>query len=87
MVVRIQGAGQYRLDAAAQAELDALDGEVIAAVDRKDIEGAHALLGQAIALVRERGVALAADDLSSSDLILPPIDASLDEIHALVHVA
>lgn len=87
MVVRIQGAGQYRVDAATQVELDNLDKEVIAAVDRKDIETAHGLLGQAIALVRERGRALAADDLSSSDLILPPVDASLDEIHALVHVA
>lgn len=87
MVVRIQGAGQYRLDAATQVELDNLDKEVIAAVERKDIEAAHGLLGQAIALVRERGVALAPDDLSPSELILPPVDASLDEIHALVHVA
>ena len=87
MVVRIQGAGQYRLDGATQVELDNLDKEVIAAVERKDIEEAHGLLGQAIALVRERGVPLAPDDLSPSELILPPIDASLDEIHALVHVA
>lgn len=84
MIVRIQGAGQYRLDGAAQSELQSIDAHLVAAVGRGDAAEAHTLLGQAIDLVQTRGVALDATDLSSSDLILPPADASLDETDTLL---
>ena len=85
MIVRVQGSGQYRLDSAAQSELAAIDARLVGAIERGAADEAHALLGQAVSLVQTRGVALADDDLSPSDLILPPADASLDEISILLH--
>ncbi len=84
MIVRVQGERQYRLDEAAQRELERIDGRLIAAVKGKDAEEAHHLLGEAIALVAARGDALGEADLAPSDLILPPADATLDETGALL---
>ncbi len=84
MIVRIQGGGQYRLDAATQSDLEAIDAQLAVAVGRGDDAEAHTLLGQAIALVQTHGAALDASDLSPSDLILPTADASLDETGTLL---
>ena len=85
MIVRVQGSGQYRLDGAAQGELVSIDARLVAALERGAADEAHTLLGQAVSLVRTRGVALPNDDLSPSDLILPPADASLEEIAAVIN--
>ena len=84
MIVRVQGDRQYRLDAAGQRELDEIDGRLIEAVRARNAEEAHRLLGEAIALVAARGEALGEADLSPSDLILPPADATLDETGSLL---
>jgi len=84
MIVRVQGERQYRLDEAAQRGLEGIDGRLIEAVKGGDAEGAHRLLGEAIALVGARGEVLGEADLSPSDLILPPADATLDETSALL---
>jgi hypothetical protein len=87
MIVRIQGSGQYRLDGAAQSELTSIDARLAAALERGAADEAHTLLGQAVSLVQTRGTALPNDALSPSDLILPPADATLDEIRILFHPA
>jgi hypothetical protein len=84
MIVRIQGSGQYRLDGAAKSELASIDARLVAALERGTADEAHTLLGQAVSLVQTRGAALPNDALSPSDLILPPADASLEEIAAVV---
>lgn len=85
MIVRIQGDGQYRLDDQAQADLAQLDDHLTAAADAGQAQEAHDVLVKAITLVHTRGVVLDEDDLSPSELILPPLDASLDETRALLH--
>ena len=84
MIVRISGEGQFSIDDAATAELNRLDSELEAAVNRNDeaafTTALHGLLDQ----VRARGSALAADSLESSDLILPPEDASMDEVREML---
>jgi hypothetical protein len=85
MIVRVQGSGQYRLDGGAQGELVSIDARLVAALERGAADEAHTLLGQAVGLVQTRGVALSNDDLSPSDLILPPADASLEEIAAVIN--
>ena len=84
MIVRIQGSGQYRLDEAALSELASIDARLVAALEHGAADEAHALLGQAVSLVQTHGTALPNDALSPSDLILPPADASLDEISILL---
>ena len=84
MIVRISGEGQFSIDDAATAELNRLDSELEAAVDRNDeaafTEALHGLLEQ----VRARGSALPVDTLEPSDLILPPEDASMDEVREML---
>ena len=84
MIVRISGEGQFSIDDAATAELNRLDSQLEAAVNRNDeaafTKALHALLDQ----VRAQGSPLPSDTLESSDLILPPEDASMDEVREML---
>jgi hypothetical protein len=84
MIVRVQGSGQFEIDEGLEHDLTQIDNALVAAVNRSDTDAAHTLLGQAIALVAGRGHPLAPDDLRSSDLVLPPADATLEETHAIL---
>lgn len=84
MIVRISGEGQFSIDDAATAELNRLDSELEAAVNRNDEAAFTAALHGLLDQVRARGSALAADSLESSDLILPPEDASMDEVREML---
>jgi hypothetical protein len=84
VIVRISGEGQFSIGDAATAELNRLDSELEAAVDRNDeaafTSALHGLLDQ----VRAQGSPLPADTLEESDLILPPQDASMDEVRSML---
>jgi hypothetical protein len=84
VIVRISGEGQFSIDDAATAELNRLDSELEAAVNRNDEAAFTAALHGLLDQVRARGSALAADSLESSDLILPPEDASMDEVREML---
>lgn len=83
MIARLMGEGQYRIDEALRAQLNELDERAAAAVDSQD-EGALAdVLDEMWQLVQERGERLPDDDLSTSDLIIPPSDLTLEETRQL----
>jgi hypothetical protein len=84
VIVRISGEGQFSIDDAATAELNRLDSELEAAVNRNDEAAFTAALHGLLDQVRAQGSALAADTLESSDLILPPEDASMDEVREML---
>lgn len=84
MIVRISGEGQFSIDDTATAELNRLDSELEAAVNRNDEAAFTAALHGLLDQVRARGSALPADTLEPSDLILPPQDASMDEVRELL---
>lgn len=84
MIVRISGEGQFSIDDAATAELNRLDSQLEAAVNRNDEAAFTAALHGLLEQVRARGSALPADTLEPSDLILPPEDASMDEVRELL---
>jgi PspAA-like protein len=84
VIVRISGEGQFSIDDAATAELNRLDSELEAAVDRNDEAAFTAALHGLLEQVRARGSALPADTLEPSDLILPPEDASMDEVREML---
>jgi hypothetical protein len=84
MIVRILGEGQFEV---ADSEIDALnelDSPVEAAVESGDTEAFTAALTALLDGVRRAGSPLAADSLEDSDLILPPSDASIDEVRELL---
>ena len=84
MIVRLLGGdGQYRVGDDVVEALNELDDQAAQAVEAGDEESVHRLLGLMAETVRERGERLADDDLSSSDLIIPPDDLSLEEAKEL----
>ena len=84
MIVRILSEGQWRIESGAQAGLNALDDAVEQAVSAGD----QAQLGEALRRlhdqVRAVGVVVPDEEIADSDLILPDVDASLDEVRALL---
>lgn len=79
MIVRISGEGQFRLPDGDADRLNQLDNEAVAAVEAGD-EGRFAeLWGQMLELVASDGQQLNDDELTESDVILPPRDISFAE--------
>lgn len=78
MIVRIATEGQYRLADDQGARLNELDNQVVEAVQAGDEARFRAVFEEMLELARS-GSALDGDDLSESDVILPPPDLSLEE--------
>jgi hypothetical protein len=84
MIVRILGEGQLEVGEDQIDGLNALDAEVESAVEAGD-EGAFAsALAALLDGVRRAGTPLPDDSLEDSDLVLPPSDASLEEVRELL---
>ncbi|MFI0513435.1 hypothetical protein RKD19_005951 [Streptomyces canus] len=84
MIVRIMGEGQVRLAASHLADLNKLDDELLAEVEKGDGPGFRRTLQALLARVRELGVPLPDDSLEPSELILPSPDATLEEVRDLL---
>jgi PspA-Associated protein len=84
MIVRILGEGQFSVDEAATAELNKLDTQLEAAVERNDETAFTAALHGLLDQVRALGAPLPSDALEPSDLILPSPDSSMDEVRRLL---
>jgi hypothetical protein len=84
MIVRLMGEGQYRVDDAVIERLNELDDRAQAAADAEDEPELDRILDEMAALVREQGEAMPDDDLSPSDLVIPPSDLTLDETKRLM---
>ena len=84
MIVRILGEGQYDVADDALDRLNEYDSAVEAAVEADDTKTFTAALTKLLDGVRTVGVPHEVDSLDESDLILPPADASIDEVRALL---
>jgi hypothetical protein len=83
MIVRLMGEGQYQVDEELLSQLNDLDIEAQAAIDAEDEPALDDKLDQMWQLVRDRGEQLSDDELSASDLIIPPSDLTLQETRKL----
>jgi len=83
MIVRIQGEGQWELDQTQVAQLDKIDNEMVEVVDANNTARFAALLAEMLDFVRKNGRKLAPDEIAASELILPPADATLEEVREL----
>ena len=83
MIARLMGEGQYRIDDELRGQLSELDDRALAAMEAGDESTLDGVLDEMWQLVRERGERLPDDDLSSSDLIIPPSDLTLEETREL----
>jgi hypothetical protein len=83
VIARLMGEGQYRIDEALRAQLNELDERAAAAVDAQDEGALDDVLDEMWQLVQDRGERLPDEDLSTSDLIIPPSDLTLEETRQL----
>ena len=79
MIVRIAGEGQFQLPDEDLDRLNELDNAAVAAVEAGDEAKFQELWGQMLAMVAADGNALDDDELTESDIILPPRDITIEE--------
>ncbi len=79
MIVRISNEDQYELGDGDVAELNELDNAAVTACAVDDEQHFRDAFDQLLAFVREHGRVLPNDELTGSDVILPPPDVSLAE--------
>ena len=84
MIVRILGEGQWEVDRGHLDALNALDAAVEKAVESGDEDAFRAGMTGLLDGVRKQGTRLEDDSLQESDFILPPADATIDEVRALM---
>ncbi len=84
MIVRILGEGQWDVSDDRLPALNELDSAVEAAVEQGDRETFSQALDALLNAVREAGTPLPDESLEDSDLILPPSDATLEEVRELL---
>jgi hypothetical protein len=81
VIVRIATNGQYVLDDDQASKLNQLDNQAVEAVDAGDQERFQGIFDAMLALVRA-APPLDGDELSESDVILPPPDLTFAEAGA-----
>ncbi|AQP44014.1 PspA-associated protein PspAA [Tessaracoccus flavus] len=84
MIVRIMGQGQWVLEPEHLLELNELDRALEERVEAGDQEGMIAALERLGEGVRRLGVEVPEDVLAESDLVLPDVDVSVEEVRALL---
>lgn len=84
MIVRIMGEGQLEVPEDQLGELNRLDREVETAIDGGDESAFESALKSLLSAVRHLGTPVSADELVDSELILPPADATIDEVRELL---
>ena len=83
MIVRLMGEAQYRVDDEAREQLNELDDRALAALEQDDEPALDGFLDEMWRVVRDRGERLPDEDLSPSDLVIPPSDLTLEETRRL----
>lgn len=84
MIVRILGEGQFDLQEHALDALNGLDTQIERAIESGDEAMFRTALDGLHAAVRASGTHHEADSLDESDLILPPSDATLEEVRQML---
>jgi hypothetical protein len=84
VIVRILSEGQWKVADDRLDSLNELDSEVEKAVESGDTAVFAASLAALLDAVRGAGTPLPSESLEDSDLILPPSDATIEEVRELL---
>ena len=84
MIVRILGLGQWTMEPEQLLELNDIDEAVEKAVAEGDREQLRKELQRLVEAVRSNGQEVPDDLIVESDLVLPDVDATLDEVKKLL---
>ena len=78
------GEGQYRVDEELIAALNDLDDQALAALARDDEAELDRYLDEMWQLVKARGTEVPLDEITTSDVVIPPSDLTLEETRTLM---
>ncbi|MDO5067368.1 MAG: hypothetical protein Q4D96_08830 [Propionibacteriaceae bacterium] len=84
MIVRLMGLGQWVMEPEQLLELNEIDEAVEAAVEAGDQAGLRIELERLVAAVQANGSEVPDDLIVESDLVLPDVNATLDEVRELL---
>ena len=84
MIIRILGLGQWTMDPDDLIRLNGIDEAVEQAVEADDKDGLRAALEKLVAGVKEFGTEVPDDVIVESDLVLPDVDATVEEVRSLL---
>ncbi|WP_084965619.1 PspA-associated protein PspAA [Thermoactinospora rubra] len=84
MIIRIMGEGQVEISDGDLDVLNTLDAELEQAINADDEAEFRVKLHALLDKVRHVGKALPDESLEPSELILPPADASIEEVRAML---
>lgn len=84
MIVRVMGQGQWVVEPEHLMELNELDRALEACVAAGDEEGMVEALHRLIEGIRTMGVEVPEDVIVESDLVLPDVDVSLEDVRKLL---
>ncbi len=79
MIVRIATERQYRLPDETATRLNELDNQAVEAVENGDEPRFHELFEEMLTVVRRDGQLLEEDELTGSEIIIPPPDLTFEE--------
>lgn len=85
MIVRIMGEGQFDVPEDALDRLNELDSAVESAVANQDHDGFRAALADLLDGIRAVATQHPDDALDESDIIVPPADATLEQVRELLN--
>ena len=80
MIVRIHGVGQWKIDQSDLDQLNVIDADVAAAIQAQDADKLRQELERLTDAVKSMGTPVHEDEIAESELILPGVDVSLEEI-------
>lgn len=84
MIVRVMGHGQWVFEPDELLSLNEADVAVEDAVKQGDEKALRTALENLLQAVKEKGVPVPDDVLAESDLVLPDVDAGLEEVQLLL---
>lgn len=85
MIIRVLNRGQFRFDESHLGDLNACDDAVEAAMEARDQTRLTAALQTLIDEIEKLGERLPLDSLEESDLIVPDVDATIEDVEALMN--
>ena len=83
MIVRILHEGQFEIRGAVLDELNDVDNQIVEAIAHGDDERFRRLMDQMHDIVLKRGSPVPVDVFEESDIILPPADATMQEVEEM----
>jgi PspA-Associated protein len=84
VIVRILGEGQYDVADGHIEALNRLDATLESAVENGDEQTYRSTLDELLTAIRVAGSQLPDDSLQESQLVLPPADATLEEVREML---